>query len=153
MSKSKILANRFREATLNGTWIANTNYKQQLDSISIEQANQKVADLNTICILAQHINYYIEGIINVFENGELNIKDKYSFDFEPITNQGEWGTFKTEFNKNAEQFANYVEDLTDEQLQNIFVKADYGTYERNIEAMIEHAYYHLGQISLINKLI
>lgn len=34
-----------------------------------------------------------------------------------------------------------------------FVKQEYGTYLRNIEAQIEHSYYHLGQISLIKKMI
>ena len=34
-----------------------------------------------------------------------------------------------------------------------FIDAKYGTFLRNIEGVIEHSYYHLGQISLIRKLI
>lgn len=30
MQNNQILANRFREVLLNGTWIANTNFKEQL---------------------------------------------------------------------------------------------------------------------------
>ena len=44
-------------------------------------------------------------------------------------------------------------DITDEKLEEIFVNEKYGTYKRNIEGMIEHCYYHLGQISLIKKMI
>jgi hypothetical protein len=29
----------------------------------------------------------------------------------------------------------------------------YGTWQRNLEAVIEHSYYHLGQIILIRKMI
>ena len=54
---------------------------------------------------------------------------------------------------NAETFANHVENLSDEQLNTSFVKEDYGTYRKNIEMMIEHCYYHLGQVSLIKKMI
>ncbi|HBC04915.1 MAG TPA: DUF1572 domain-containing protein, partial [Aequorivita sp.] len=40
----------------------------------------------------------------------------------------------------------------DEKLNEIFADEKYGTYQRNIEGMIEHCYYHLGQISLLKKL-
>lgn len=54
---------------------------------------------------------------------------------------------------NAEQFANCVEKMSDEQLEKSFVDEKYGNYRRNIEAIIEHSYYHLGQISLIKKML
>ncbi|WP_317039171.1 hypothetical protein [Flavobacterium sp. Root901] len=53
----------------------------------------------------------------------------------------------------AEEFASFVEKMTDEQLDQAFVDEKYGTYRRNIEAMIEHSYYHLAQIVLIKKLL
>ena len=34
----------------------------------------------------------------------------------------------------------------------IFVDEKYGSYERNLDVMIEHCYYHLGQVMLIKKL-
>ncbi len=33
MQNNQILANRFREVLLNGTWIANTNFKDQLTNM------------------------------------------------------------------------------------------------------------------------
>lgn len=33
MSDQIILANRFREVILNGTWIANTNFKNELETL------------------------------------------------------------------------------------------------------------------------
>ncbi|MGE0931575.1 DUF1572 family protein [Peijinzhouia sedimentorum] len=44
-----------------------------------------------------------------------------------------------------------VEKMDDDLLRQTFVKEEYGSYLRNIEAQIEHSYYHLGQISLIKK--
>ena len=46
-----------------------------------------------------------------------------------------------------------IEQLADEKLDSSFVDEKYGTYQRNIEGMIEHSYYHLGQIVLIKKVL
>ncbi len=46
-----------------------------------------------------------------------------------------------------------MENMTDEKLSEGFIDEKYGTYHRNIDVMIEHTYYHLGQIILIKKLI
>lgn len=146
-------ANRFREVILNGTWIANTNFKHQLDNLNYEIATTKVDSFNTIAVLAQHIHYYINGINNVFKGGNLDIRDQFSFDFTPITSQNQWETFLAHFWNDAESFASFVEKMTDEQLNQAFVDEKYGTYLRNIDGMIEHSYYHLGQIVLLKKMI
>ena len=147
------IANRLREVILNGTWIANTNFKAQLNNLNYEIAVTKVDTLNTIAALAQHIHYYINGINNVFKGGNLEIRDKYSFDFAPIESQQQWNDFLTQFWNDAETFALHVEQLSKEELQQPFVDEKYGTYLRNIDAMIEHSYYHLGQIVLLKKMI
>ena len=54
---------------------------------------------------------------------------------------------------NAERFAGQVERMSAKELEQIFVKEQYGNYRRNIEGVIEHSYYHLGQLSLIKKMI
>ncbi len=153
VEKSKLIANRFREVILNGVWIANTNYKDQLLNLTWEQATLKIESLNTIAALTFHINYYIAGVLNVFEGGLLEIRDKYSFDLPPINSQKDWEVFLTAFLKNAEKFATLVEQMSDKKLAEMFVNNKYGSYQRNIEGIIEHSYYHLGQITLIKKLI
>ena len=146
------LSKRFREVLLDGTWVANTNYKNQLAGMEWETATTRIQSLNTIAVLAQHIHYYIQGINNVFNGGTLDIKDKFSFDFPEIGSQLEWDNFLLRFWSDCEQFAARVEQLSEEQLSQAFTDEKYGDYQRNIDAMIEHAYYHLGQIVLIAKL-
>jgi hypothetical protein len=153
MKRTIELAKRFREVILNGTWVANTNYKHQLTDLNWKTATSKVNSLNTIAVLAQHIHYYINGIKNVFTGGSLNIKDKYSFDFLPIQSQSEWENFLTRFWKDAEEFASLIEQMPEERLNEVFVDEKYGTYGRNIDGMIEHSYYHLGQIVLLKKIV
>lgn len=153
MKNTLEIANRFREIILNGTWVANTNYKDQLENLDWKIAVTPIQDLNTIAVLAQHIHYYIKGINNVLKGGTLDVKDKFSFDFPIIHSSQEWKTFLTKFWTDAEEFALLIEQMNDEKLNQGFVDEKYGTYKRNIECMIEHSYYHLGQIVLIKKLI
>lgn len=153
MKSSQQLADRFREVLLNGTFIANTNYKDQLEKLPLKMAQQQIGNLNTIAILAQHIHYYIKGVSDVFKGGNLEIKDAYSFDFPPFNSEKDWVVFLNIFFQDAETFASLVEKLSEEQLHAFFFDKKYGTYQRNIEGMIEHCYYHLGQIVLIKKLI
>lgn len=153
MTNSKNLASRLREVLLNGRWIANTNYKDQLLNVTWEQAIQKRGNLNTIAMLTYHINYYMAGLIKVFEGGTLDIKDKYSFDMPEIKSEDDWKKLVEEFLSNSEKFVNHVEKISNEKLNEPFVDVKYGNYQRNIEGIIEHCYYHLGQISLIRKMI
>jgi len=153
MKQTKQLANRLREVILNGTWIANTNYKDQLEDLDWKLANVKFETFNTISDLAQHMHYYISGITNVFVNNTLEIRDKYSFDFSPIQSQQEWERFLNQFWNDTAQLANLIEKLPEETLNNEFVDKKYGTFLRNIDGMIEHSYYHLGQIVLIKKIL
>jgi hypothetical protein len=153
MTRNLAIANRLREVLLNGKWIANTNFKEQVVSVSWEQAIQKVDNLNTIALLTFHINYYLVGLLNVFNGGKLEIKDKYSFDLPEIKSERDWNTLVNDFVNNAEMFANHIEQMNENMLDKPFVDEKYGSYFRNIEGVIEHSYYHLGQVSLIKKLI
>lgn len=153
MTRNLTIASRLREVLLNGHWIANTNYKEQILSLNWQQATQKVGSLNTIAALTYHINYYLAGLLNAFENGKLEISDKYSFDLPQIQSDENWNKLVTEFLNNSEKFANQVEQMEDSTFDQPFVDEKYGNYLRNIEGVIEHSYYHLGQISLMRKMI
>jgi hypothetical protein len=153
MNRNSFLANRLREVLLNGKWIANTNFKEQIQSVTWEQAIQKVGNLNTIALLTFHINYYLQGLLNVFNGGALEIRDKYSFDMPEINSEKKWNVLVSIFLTNAELFAAHVEQMEDSAFDQPFVDEKYGTYLRNIEGVIEHSYYHLGQVSLLKKMV
>lgn len=153
MENSNQLANRFREVILSGKWIANTNFKDQLSDVTWEEATTKIGSLNTIAALAYHINYYIGGILQVFAGGPLDIRDKYSFDLPEIKSKEAWEDQLRTMWDNAEKFAGFVETMPDGKLEAVFVDEKYGNYRRNIEGVIEHSYYHLGQVSLLKKMI
>ena len=111
------------------------------------------SDLNTIATLAYHVSYYVHVDIKVLKGGELKSSDKESFEMPPINSEQDWNDLKDRIWKEAKEFASLIEQLTDDELKSDFVKSEYGNYYRNLHGIIEHMHYHLGQISLIKKLI
>jgi len=153
MKLTKQLANRLREVFLEGKWVTGTNFKEQIFDLNFKQATTKIDSLNSIANLTFHIHYYIVGVLKVLEGGSLEIKDKYSFDSPPINTNQDWKNLIDKFCYDSEKFINLIESMPEEKLYKTFVDEKYGNYYRNIDVMIEHCYYHLGQIILIKKLI
>ena len=100
-----------------------------------------------------HINYYVEGTKEVFSGGKLIIRDKYSFDSPEISTQKEWEKLKTRVFDNVIQFTDSINNLSEEKLWENFEDEKYGNYYRNLNGIIEHTHYHLGQIVILKKLI
>ena len=121
MNLTKQIAKQFREVHLNGTWVASTNLKDQLEGMDWKIATTKIASLNTIAALTFHINYYVAGLVKVFEGGPLDIRDKFSFDLPPIESQEDWDNLLSKTWKDGERFADLVEQMPDEQLGQGFV--------------------------------
>lgn len=150
---SDSLATRIREVILSGKWIANTNLKEQLSGLSLELALKKTGNHNSIAALSYHIHYYLSGVLRAIETGVLDIRDQYSFDMPALSSDKAWLELQQKIWADAEKFADVVGKLTNDQLHADFVNPKYGTVERNINAIIEHSFYHLGQIVLIRNLI
>jgi uncharacterized damage-inducible protein DinB len=152
MQLAPTLEAQFREVYLSGSWIA-TNLKTQLDDTSWEEATTKIGSLNTIADLAFHVNYYVAGVLQVLQGGSLDIRDKYSFDYSPIQSAADWNRLREQIYADGEAFAQAVGQLPEARLAQAFVKEEYGSWYRNITVMVEHSFYHLGQIVLLKKLV
>jgi len=152
MKTTQQIAKNFREVYFGGNWTA-ANLKDQLDGLSWQQATTRIQDLNTIAILVYHIHYYVRTATKVLEGGPLEGKDKYSFSHPPIQSQKDWQKFLKHIWEEAEVFATLVEALPPSKLSKPFANKKYGDYYRNLQGIVEHAHYHLGQITIIKKLL
>ncbi len=153
MKLTESLVNRLKEVLTEGKWVIGTNFKAQIVDLDWKESIQKVDSLNSIADLTFHVNYYIAGMANVLEGGTLDIRDKYSFDYPPIKSNEDWRNLVNKFCTDAERFIRLIEIMTEEQLNQPFVDEQYGNYLRNINAIIEHTYYHFGQVVIIKKMI
>ena len=153
MKATTSLTNRLKEVLTEGKWVTGTNFKAQIIDMDWQDAVTSIDGLNSVAQLTFHIHYYIAGVSQVFEGGPLEIRDKYSFDTPPIECEKDWLDLVHKFCLDSENFIKLVEEMPDEKLSEGFVDEKYGTYQRNINLMIEHCYYHLGQVLIIKKLV
>lgn len=151
MKTNAYLVNRLKEVLTEGTWVTGTNFKAQIIDLDWKDAVVSMDGLNSIALLTFHIHYYIAGVMQVLEGGQLDIKDKFSFDAPPINHEKDWLDLVNQFCSDAEKFIQLVGEFPEEKWSANFVKEQYGNYQRNIDVMIEHCYYHLGQVVIIRK--
>jgi len=152
MTFSSQIAKHLRDVHFGGNWTS-VNLKETLADVSCQEATTKVYSLNTIAVLVFHINYYVDLIIKVLERKPLEGHDKYSFNLPPLQSSNDWEDLLNKAWANAEKFVKLVEQLPDEKLSDTFAVEKYGNYYRNLEGVIQHTHYHLGQIVVIKKLI
>ncbi len=149
---SKQLAKHFREVYFGKNWTS-TDCKTALDGLTLAEVTRTVYGLNTIATLVNHINYYVAVQKKVLEGGPLEGNDKLSFEHPPFNSEEEWKAFLDQVHDQAEAFAKLVEQIPDEDLSEDFGGEKYGSTYRNIQGMIEHVHYHLGQIVIIRKIL
>jgi len=146
------LAKHLRDVHFGGNWTT-SNLKDNLADVTWEQATTQVYSFNTIATLVYHINYYISAVLKVLQGEPLQASDKYSFDLPAILSQTDWKNLLDKTFADAETFTLLIEQLPEHMLWENFTDEKYGTYYRNIQGIIEHTHYHLGQIALIKKIL
>lgn len=152
MGSTQQIAKHFRDVHFGGNW-ATVNLKDTLSDVNWQQATTKVYDLNTIAVLVFHMNYYVAAVLKVLEGEALNSSDELSFAGPAINSEADWQKLVDKALREAERFALQIERLNEAQLFENFIDAKYGNYFRNLHGIIEHTHYHLGQITLIKKLL
>jgi hypothetical protein len=152
MSVAQQIAKHLRDVHFGGNWTT-SNMKDNLAGVTWEQATKQVHSFNTIVTLVYHTHYYVEAIIKVLQGEALNAKDELSFDHPPIASEQDWQNLLDKVWDDANMLASLIEQLPDSKLDENFTDAKYGTYYRNLQGMIEHTHYHLGQIVIIKKML
>lgn len=144
------IALHLKQVYFGGNW-STSNFKNQVDDITWQEANFNLKEGNSVTKLLFHCNYYIAGLIPVLQGETLYIKDKFSFDAPNIRCEADWEQLKNKSWEEVILFVSLIEQLPDSCLFEDFVDAKYGNYYRNLIGVIEHCHYHLGQIALLKK--
>lgn len=139
------------EHLIHGGNYTGVSFKQVLDDVSWVEATTKVGSLNTIATLVYHIQYYANAVAKVLEGEPLKASDALSYQHAPVTSEEDWNALLHKTWRETDNFTTLVAELPEATLLSSFEK--YGTYYRNIHGVIEHTHYHLGQISLLKKMI
>jgi hypothetical protein len=152
MNLSAHLAKHCRDVHFGGNWTA-VNLKDSLGGLSWQQATKRIGSFNSIAALTFHMNYFVSAVLKVLQGGPLEAHDKFSFNLPQISSQQDWEQLLSKTWADAENFALLVEQLTGQKLWEVFTDEKYGSYYSNIQGIIEHCHYHLGQIVILKKLV
>ena len=152
MNLTAFIARQIREVHFGGNW-TDVNLKDTLEGVSWQQSIAKIDHLNTIAALVFHMNYYTNAVVKVLEAEPLTSNDKYSFDLPPIQSGHDWENLKKKNLDDAERLAKLVEQFPEDRLDEDFTDKKYESYYKNIQGIIEHVHYHLGQIVLLKKMV
>jgi hypothetical protein len=152
MNLAAQIAKQLRHVHLGGNWTA-VNLKDTLTDVNWQQATTQVYSFNTMAALVYHMNYYLTAFLQVLQDKPLDSKHELSFEHPQILSQQDWEKLLNKTWMDAESIACLVELLPESKLWETFSDEKYGTYYRNIQGIIEHTHYHLGQIVLIKKIL
>jgi uncharacterized damage-inducible protein DinB len=152
MNLPQSLAQQITALYFGDNW-SGTNFQKAVQDLSWQHASTSIHGLNTIAALLFHTNYYIVAQIEVFLDRPLIAHDALSFDLKPIESEEEWIALQSQSWHVVEEYIDLVKNMTEQKLWSVFSEEKYGTIHKAILGIIEHSNYHLGQISLIKKLI
>lgn len=144
------LAKHFHQVYFGGNWAA-SSFVETIKDISYEDATKTIDEMNSIAVLSFHIHYYVRSVMMYLEGNEFKSSDKDSFLIETIKSESDWEDFKLSIVTEGERFSFLLDKQND--LDQLFIKEDYGSKYRNFHGIIEHTHYHLGQIVLLKKLL
>jgi uncharacterized damage-inducible protein DinB len=152
MNLPQQLATHFRNVYFGNNW-TDVNLKDTLAGVTWQQAATEIYHCNSIATLLFHMNYYVSRVLKLLQGEPFDAHDKNSFIHAPITSEADWENLLEQFWADAEAFASQVEQFPESKLDEIFVNEKYGNYYRNLNGIIEHNHYHLGQIVLLKKIM
>jgi hypothetical protein len=152
MNLPEQIAKNLREAFWGENW-TDVNLKESLKDVTWQMATQKIGSLNTISALVFHINFYVATALKVLQGGPLDSHDRDSFACPPILSGDDWDKLINQSFSDAEKLAGLIESMPEQKLWEDFTDKKYGSYYRNLNGIIEHTYYHLGQIVLLKKML
>lgn len=152
MSLTTQMAQHLREVHFGGNWTS-SSLRDNLADVSWQQATTKVGSLNSIAALVYHMNYFVDAVLKVMQGKQLDAHDKYSFDLPPIQSQEDWDRLLDKTWADADELARLIERMPESKLWDDFADAKYGNYYRNLQGIIEHCHYHLGQVVVVKKLV
>ena len=81
-----------------------------------------------------------------------SIPDSNGFDVGELTSEEEWQKLVAKLHQSFIDLSNAMRNFPEDRLKD-FTKIGKSTIENNLYGIIEHAYYHLGQMMILKNLL
>lgn len=152
MNYSEAIALHVTEAYEGNSW-SDVCVKDIVEDIQYREAVAiTAASTNTMASILHHIMFYNKAICQRLRGEEPYINDANGFDLPPLKNENDWKRLINDAMDAASEMAEAIRKFPQEKLfeENPVGK---GTFYKKFHGVIEHNYYHLGQIMILKKLI
>jgi hypothetical protein len=152
MSISKEVARHLRELFIGDNWTWSC-MKDALSTTTWKTAVRRpIRNGNNIAMLVYHMNFYLNVVYLRFTEDKHGFEYDESFNVPEIRSEADWQALVAKTWADMEALAVVIENLPDEKLLDP-ISPVHGSNYKNFHGMIEHCYYHLGQIVLLKKMI
>jgi hypothetical protein len=145
MSKSVLIASRVRALFFGPNW-TETSLSELLEQNDFHQfIHTRIGQQSAAAVLF-HLHYYQKAQLTVLQGGPLTAKDAESFHHPKWEVESDWLQFGSTVIDTGRALEAAIATWPESIWSEPFVKADYGSYETNLIGMLEHSYYHFGQL-------
>jgi uncharacterized damage-inducible protein DinB len=152
MKITELIAQHITEVHEGDNW-TEVNIKDTLADVGYKEATIVTkASHNTIASLLHHISFYNEVVMQRLSGIDPVISGSNGFEMAAIKNEDDWIKLKARNMDSALQLASAVRQLPEEKIFDLTVTG-HSTHYKMLHGVTEHAYYHLGQIVILKKLI
>lgn len=148
MKLTEAIAQHFYEVNHGDNW-TDACVKNIISGISYEQAVKKVGDANTIGLLLYHMDFYNMVVYDRLVGNTRKFQHEESLSAD-IKNEADWQKLQQTYFANVDKIHKAILAF-DESL--LFEQKTSNTPYKNLHGIVEHIHYHLGQISLLKKII
>lgn len=150
MSKSALIACRIHTLFFGPNW-TETSLSELIQSHSFAEFTNSKVGTNSAAAVLFHIHYYQKVQLAVLQWGSLTAKDSKSFHHPNWSEESDWLQFGSAVIDTGIELEATIAQLPETIWSEPFVKGEYGSYETNFLGMLEHSYYHFGQLLLALK--
>jgi DinB superfamily len=147
------IARHIREIHFGNNW-TDSAMQEVLKDVTWQQAiAMPIPNANSIAVLVFHTNFYLNYVHKSIKEGVYKFDHNDSFKVTPIHSEADWQALLQKSWDDAEAFAQTVEKLSDNL--NLFkvVPPYQNSFYKNLQGVVEHNHYHLGQIVLLKKMV
>lgn len=129
------------------------NIKDTLKDVNYKEATTITnASYNTIAALLHHMSFYNDVVMQRLSGVNPVITQANGFDMLPVKNEQDWKKLKERNIESAHKLAEAVKKFPEEKIFELTVTG-HSTHYKTLHGIVEHTYYHLGQIVLLKKII
>ena len=147
------LARHIREIHFGNNW-SDVDMKMVLKDVTWQQAvATPIPTANSIAVLVFHMNFYLNYVHKHVKGEKYIFEHEDSFKVPAIQSEYDWHALLQKTWDDAKAFAQSVEKLPagDDFFQ--VTPPNHNSLYKNIQGIVEHNHYHLGQIVLLKKLV